>query len=134
MTYQDRIAATKALRERRQADFIFVKIITEAELAAIDMEVKVVIERAKRNIGRSSIAIVPSEYISPLLNTVTFPDLDFAEAAGRYRRLPPVPPQARWVTWEDETPRTGISKDGVTLVMYLPGLNPPAAVVSDGWR
>ena len=66
-----------------------------------------------------------------MINPVTFPTLDFARAAGRYRKRPPVPPDDQWVTWEDDMPRTGISKDGVNLVMYLPGVHSPADVVSD---
>ena len=54
MTYVERIAATKALRQRLKDEFIFTKTITEEELATIDTEVREVMERAKANVGMSS--------------------------------------------------------------------------------
>lgn len=60
---------------------------------------------------------------------MVFPSLNFAKAS-RGGKLPPVPPEELWVTWDDGIPRTAVSADGEVLLYYLPNITPADVVVS----
>jgi len=59
--------------------------------------------------------------------SVDFPDFDFHLAATKYIR--PKPP-ATTITWEDDIPKSGCSKDKVALIYYLPNFTPKNTLVS----
>lgn len=127
--------AKAAERARRLAAFPISPRIPKESLTSIDLWVKGVKETAKGNPGVST----PSRYFKfhcpddPLLSSpppVVFPALDFARASGKNPKRPAVPPAPEWITWEDNTPRMGLSNDGEVTIYYLPNLFPQPTVVS----
>ena len=128
-------AARVAERARRLAAFPITPRISEESLTSIDLRVKGVVETAKGNPGVST----PSRYFKfhcpddPLPSSpppVVFPALNFARASGKNPKRPAVPPAPEWITWEDDTPRMGLSNDGEVTIYYLPNLFPQPTVVS----
>lgn len=63
---------------------------------------------------------------SDLNSLVNFPEFDFRLAATK--RIRPEPTTT--ITWEDNLPKSGFSKDNVQLIYYLPHFTPENTLVS----
>jgi hypothetical protein len=92
----------------------------------IRREVEKAISIAKFNSGESHLCFNPS--IPLICLAVTFDQFDFRLAATQYIR--PYPPPEDIITWEDDIPKSGFSKDGEKLIFYLPKSTPQTTVVS----
>ena len=91
----------------------------------IRREVEKAISIAKVNSGESRHCFNGS--IPLICLAVTFDQFDFHLAATQYIR--PYPPEDI-ITWEDDIPKSGFSKDGEKLIFYLPKSTPQTTVVS----
>ena len=119
----------KAAKKAERKAFDEFGRITQWKLHRIKCEVEKLVAKALVNTGRCEKII---GFILSLRNLfiVVFPELDWSNATRKNKKLPCIPDKDRWVTWEDDTPRRAVSKEGVNLVYYLPKLNSGEAVVS----